>query len=175
VNALFLSGESLYNKEWMEQIQKSLHPLFDKTVLYNYRHWEQGGPIDLGFELPQVIEQIKQLDLEPYTIFAKSAGTVLSMQGIARGALDPAYCIFVGVPLPLAKRSDDAILNWSHNYHKPTLFIQNDHDPLTSAQELADYLKKCAIKNYRLETLPGDSHNYPDMNKIRQLVAGFIA
>jgi hypothetical protein len=152
MNALFLSGESLPNKQWIEQVMSKLQPLFGKTKLHSYRHWEQG---------------VK--DLGDYIIFAKSAGAVLSMQGIARGALDPQYCVFVGVPLPFAKRSEDAVATWAHNYHKGSLFIQNDHDPLTSAEELGGYLQTLDLENYELCTLPGDSHSYPDLTKLLQL------
>ena len=80
-------------------------------------HWEQGGPINFEHELARVIEEVDE-QLTPYIIFAKSAGSVLSMLGIARGALDPEYCIFVGVPLPLANRTDDSLASWARNYHK---------------------------------------------------------
>lgn len=172
MNALFLSGESLYNKAWIEQVADKLQPLFDKTIVYNYRHWEQGGPIDFNYELPRVIEETGKLS--PYVIFAKSAGSVLSMLGIARGALDPEYCFFVGVPLPLAKRTEDSLAAWAHNYHKASLFIQNEHDPLTSASELGEYLQRIKLQLYELVTLPGDSHNYPDMTKFHQLVEDHI-
>jgi hypothetical protein len=172
MNALFLSGESLYNKAWIEQVAEKLSPLFDKTIVYNYRHWDQGGPIDFAYELPRVTEAID--NLSPYVIFAKSAGSVLSMLGIARGTLDPEYCFFVGVPLPLAKRSDNSLAAWAHNYHKASLFIQNDHDPLTSANELSGYLESIQLQGYELITLPGDSHNYPDFAKLYRLVQGHL-
>jgi hypothetical protein len=173
MNALFLSCESIYNKAWMEQVVDTLAPLFEKTILHNYRHWEQGGPIDFEYELPRVIEEIDD-HLAPYVIFAKSAGSVLSMIGIARGALDPEYCIFVGVPLPLAKRSDDALTTWAHNYHRGSLFVQNDRDPLTGAAELSAYLKAIQLEQYELVTLPGDSHNYPDMATFHRLVQAHV-
>lgn len=169
MNALFLSGESLYNKAWIEQVKNELSPSFDKILLHNYRHWETSGQIDFEYELPRVIEEVDD-HLAPYIIFAKSAGSVLSMLGVARGALDPEYCIFVGVPLPLAKRTDDALATWARNYHKSSLFIQNDHDPLTSADELSRYLQNIDMPNYELVVLPGDSHNYSDMTKLRELV-----
>jgi hypothetical protein len=172
MNALFLSGESLYNKTWIEQVIDELMPLFDTTVLHSYRHWEQGGNIDFWYELPQVIEEVN--GLEPYVIFAKSAGSVLSMLGIARGALNPEYCIFVGVPLPLANRTQDSLASWARNYHKPSLFIQNDRDPLTSAHELATYLQRLNLQNSELVTLLGESHNYPDIVKLHQLVQTHI-
>jgi hypothetical protein len=172
MNALFLSGESLYNKTWIEQVMDELGPVFDKIVLHDYRHWEQGGTIDFAYELSRVIEEVN--NLQPYAIFAKSAGAVLSMLGIARGALDPEYCVFVGVPLPLAKRTEDAFATWARNYHKSTLFIQNDQDPLTNAHELNAYLLGIGQQNYELITLPGDSHNYPDMAKLHQLVQTHI-
>lgn len=169
MNGLFLSGESLYNKDWMEGVVDNLSPMFNKTMMHEYRHWEQGGPIDFSYELSHIIEEVDD-HLAPYLIFAKSAGSVLSMLGIARGALDPEFCVFVGVPLPLAKRTEDALAYWSRNYHKGSLFIQNDHDPLTSAQELDDYLVSIQLQNYELVTLPGDSHNYADLPKLHELV-----
>jgi pimeloyl-ACP methyl ester carboxylesterase len=172
MNALFLSGESLHNKIWIEQVVADLSPLFDKTVVHHYRHWAQGGPIDFNYELPMVIEEVKKL--EPYIIFAKSAGAVLSMQGIARGALNPKYCFFTGVPLPLAKRTDNALAAWGRNYHGPSLFIQNEHDPLTGSEELKSYLESLDLTNYELVSLPGDSHNYPDIAKLHQLVANHL-
>lgn len=173
MNALFLSGESIYNKAWIEEVRGNLSPLFGQTILHNYRHWEQGGSIDFEYELPRVVEEIDD-HLAPYIIFAKSAGSVLGMLGIARGALNPEYCLFVGVPLPLAKRTDDALANWARNYHKASLFIQNDHDPLTSAEELSYYLQGLDVPDYEFVTLPGDSHDYPDMSKFRELVKTYV-
>jgi hypothetical protein len=173
MDALFLSGESLHNKEWIEQVEQQLRPLFKNTIVHHYRHWEQGGPIDFNHELTMVIDESGKLG--GYIIFAKSVGSVLSMIGISRGALDPKYCVFVGVPLPLAKRTDDVLAAWARNYHGPSLFIQNDHDPITSSKELGDYLRLLDLQDSRLESLPGDSHNYPDMAKLHALVADCVS
>ncbi len=169
MNALYLSGESLYNKDWMKEVVSDLSPLFEKNLMHEYRHWDQGGPIDFSYELPHVIEEVDD-KLAPYFIIAKSVGSVLSMLGIARGALDPEFCVFIGVPLPLAKRTEDALAFWARNYHKDSLFIQNDQDPLTSAQELKEYLQSINLQKYEFETMSGDSHNYPDLAEIHELV-----
>jgi hypothetical protein len=173
MNALFLSGESLYNKTWIEQVVDKLSPLFETSVLHTYRHWEQGGGIDFEYELPRVIEEAS--DLKPYVIFAKSAGSVLSMLGVARGVLDPQYCVFVGVPLTLAKRTDDSLAAWARSYQRGSLFIQNDHDPVTGANELAEYLAGLKLKDSELITLPGDSHSYPDLATVFQLVQSHLS
>lgn len=174
MNIIFLSGNSKSNQEWIERVKDRFTDMFEKSYVQQYKHWETGEElINLDHELKVVEEKAKEI--EPYVIFAKSMGTILTVRGVAEGRLDPKACIFCGVPLGFARNNGYPIDQWCGKYVTPTLFIQNSQDPAASFKEISEYLEDKKIGEKKLIELPGDTHSYEDLEELRKLAEEFLS
>jgi predicted alpha/beta-hydrolase family hydrolase len=168
MNALILGGENPRHYEWVRRVAVELQPHFKHAEYLDYRHWSTGEPTDVAHEL-EAAERLAAR-LGDYVIVAKSIGTVIAILGISGEKLKPVRCVFMGLPLGAAERfirDKSAFANVP-----PTMFVQNEHDPLGSGAEAAAYLKALPIKQYDLIVIPGDTHDYADFALIARLAAG---
>lgn len=135
MNLLLLPGNNPRHREWLLQVEQELSPLFNRTLRHEYRHWQTGEPeIDLAYESSQLID--KTVDLEPYIIFAKSAGTLLSLQAMEQGILQPTACLFAGIPLPMTEQYGLPLERWLQTVTVPVHIMQNSADPFGSASQI---------------------------------------
>lgn len=173
MNLLLLGGNSLHNRDWLADVERELAPLFERTYMHHYAHWQAGeGNIELGLELPRVQQAATSLD--EYGVFAKSAGTLLALKGIAEGALAPKWCVFTGVPLAFGQGSGFAMDAWLAASTVPTHFLQNTNDPTAGFAELKAYLATHAKPGYQLTELPGDTHDYRDFAALKAAITSFL-
>ncbi len=173
MNLILLAGNSPENEEWIEEVETTLGENFDITYVQRYQHWNGNGDvIDLEEELKRLVENEEQL--RPYTIFAKSAGVLLTLKGMSEGVIKPENNIFCGTPRGFATRLNAPIDEWISKLSTPSLFIQNYHDPAMHFEDLKEYLKQMGSKNYKLARLEGSNHHYGDLDKLRQLTEGFL-
>ncbi|MBI2268297.1 MAG: hypothetical protein HYU80_02475 [Candidatus Blackburnbacteria bacterium] len=156
---ILLGGNSLKNKSWIEKIEKKVKPVFPDTYVHYYKHWETGKEIiDFDYELNKLSEFVK--DRKNYIIFAKSAGTLLTMRGVFEGAIKPDKCIFVGTPIRGVRKNDFAVDDWIQKYNIYTLYIQHKNDPVYSSDELKQYLQNNKRVGYAFMEIEGKSHDY---------------
>lgn len=172
---ILLPGNSPINKEWTEDVEKKLNELFefDSTFLLEYLHWESGEElISIDKELERLVEHTKSK--ENYAIFAKSAGTLLTLKGIYSQVLHPQFCIFVGTAVDWGRSNKFDIDTWIKNYKTPTLFIQKSQDPSFSYEKLKSLIEVAAVQNYKLVEIPGDTHHYEDLVLLKNETEAFI-
>lgn len=170
---ILLPGNSKSNKDWIKQVKDSLNDLFDSIKIHYYQHWKTGESIiDLDYELQVLAYKAKGLD--NYIIFAKSAGALLALKGVYEKKLRPCKCIFVGTPILWAKHYNFDVDLWLENYSLPGLFIQKSNDPAMSFKDLKKYLAQRKVKNHEIIEIPGNTHNYEDLQKIKLLVEKFV-
>lgn len=168
MNLILLGGNHIGNKKWIESVEKLLRPYFASTHIHYYRHWETGEEwIDLDYELEQVEKVAKKM--EKYVIFARSAGTILTIKGNFLKTLTPQFCIFVGIAIKWAEHFKLPVQTWLKNYTLPTLIIQKSHDPAISYKELKKFLANSRSQNANIVEIPGDDHYYRDIELIRDL------
>lgn len=161
------------NKSWVFEVEAKLGDLFERTYIHVYKHWTDNKPlINLDFELSKLGEVLKEF--EDYTIFAKSAGTLLTLRGVHEGVLAPDKCIFVGLPVPWGVQNKFDCNTWLQNYSISTLFIQKSLDPASSFEDVKALLLDKEVANCDLRELPGDTHDYEDLNLLRELVEQFM-
>lgn len=171
---ILLPGNSSHNKEWIEKVERVLNSLFDETTVHYYKHWREGGEINFDHEINVLKDEVK--DSGDYAIFAKSVGTYITLWAIKENIIHPKKCIFLGFPYKLfktekEKRELDALLK---SIDIPVMFIQNSEDPYGSFDEIEDVLKRSAFKDYKTVRLERKSHDYPQYEKIKELVGDFI-
>lgn len=157
-----LGGTSQNNQSWVEELARRFGQLGYEATAQQYHHWHQeNGEINFDVELSSLITVIPPD--QPYVIFAKSAGTLLTMRGVAEGKLQPAACVFVGTAVPWGVARQLPVADWVAAYTVPTLFIQHTTDPVESFTELQ---KRFSSYPGQYQELPGDSHHYPEYETI---------
>lgn len=169
---LLLSGNSISNKKWIEEVGQILNPLFDEIKIHYYKHWETGEEIiDLDSELSTLTAEINEW--KDYMIFAKSAGCLLTLKGIYEKKIHPLKCVFVGAAIDWGKERQFLVGDWLKNYNTTTFFIQKTNDPVISFKNLKKILEDLDVKNYSLKEIPGNDHNYLDLEFLRQVIENF--
>lgn len=166
-NLVVLGGNSQTNLEWVEKVKEKLYLDFKGVYVHYYRHWSLAEPlIDLNFELEELANKIS--GLEPYVIFAKSAGALLALNGAVLGKIHPVACVFVGFPPDFGERLGLEMKWLLKNYFVPTFFMQKTDDPAMGAKELKLYLEDNCRSVCRMEEIPGSNHRYDDWEGIRK-------
>jgi hypothetical protein len=173
MNILLFGGNSQRNKEWIHELGDVLSPDFNNCVVHDYEHWDGRGEfIDFDLELSRLSAEVKGFD--PYIVFAKSVGSILTLKAINLGLLKPVKCIFAGLPIKLAEEDGISLPDLIKSNPVPTKFIQNTGDPLASYSRLTDYLKLTGAANYQSIELEGNTHSYDDLNRIKSIVQSFV-
>lgn len=168
MNALVLGGMSSRHKVWVRHVTEALKPHFTEVVFLDYRHWDvEGGQIDIEYEIDQAAMLAK--DLGDYVVVAKSIGTAIATLAAARGQLAPKRCLFMGFPLKVVQEDMPEVAVALSKLPKTT-FLHNAHDPLGIGEDVGTYLQiNVAPRQYTLMILPGDTHDYVDLDQIVRL------
>ena len=174
MDLILLSGNSKNTKNWIEEVEVKLKPLFNSTHVHGYSHWntDNNNKIDLGLELKNLTDYLKAK--EDYVIFAKSAGAVLTLKGIFEKKIFPLKCVLVGIPTLWCKEEQVPLEKFIKDYSITTVFIQKDNDPLGKADELKNLLKRNNVKNFKIVEIPGEDHHYEDLDQIKEIVKNLI-
>lgn len=173
MHAIFLSGNSLKNRDFIESLKKELEGLFESSQIQYYKHWSTGeNLIDLENEITALIALTSNSD--SYVIVAKSAGVLVTLNALARKLINPVKCIFLGTPVDWARKQGFGIDTLLSNYSLPTLFIQNKKDPMFSSDDLRQLLEKSACKNYSFTESDGDTHEYLNYAVLKSVVDIFL-
>lgn len=168
MNLLLLPGNGKRSLEWIPSVEQALAPSFEQTVVVTYRHWETGkSEIDLEREAARLSEKAKIL--EPYAVFAKSAGSMVTAVAIANEQLQPKWCLFAGLPLVMINDHQLAANEWLSKATMPIIVVQNDADPYGSFQDVRDYLSRSKQSNITVVEAPGNSHDYDDLALMKRL------
>lgn len=168
MDLLLLGGNSAHNKQWVYEVCDALGPLFDRCLVHEYNHWHNGESF-INFSEELTALQAETAGMSDYLIFAKSVGVVLAAQGIERGVLVPHGCLFAGVPLGLVEKQAYPLCDWLACGKQQLVFAQNEADPAGSFDSLQHYLADSELDKYEIVRLNGDTHNYEDMDMLRQL------
>ncbi|MFA5132396.1 MAG: hypothetical protein WC444_03680 [Candidatus Paceibacterota bacterium] len=166
---IIVPGNSLMHKEWSLKAKEVLSEFFDEVHVLFYSHWEtEGSVLDFDVELDKLVSLTKNIG--EYMVFAKSAGSLLTMRGVHEGVIDPKKCFFLGVPFVWAHKNNFPVEYWVKNFSIPTRIIQQEFDRTCSALELEKFLKEYAISNYTMKVIPGEDHYYSDWEDITREV-----
>ena len=112
-----------------------------------------------------------------YTIFAKSIGSVITLQDIAEAKIKPAYLVITGLPLNLVDELNLPLEQWLlYTRDIPTLIIQNSKDPVGSFARLSNYVTADHTHTSLnlVEIAGNDTHDYDDLANLKSLVKDFI-
>ncbi len=165
------SGNSLRNQTWIHEVRAHLGDLADSTYLQEYEHWSTGEEwINLSHEL-EVLKVAKLA--EPYAVFAKSIGSVLTVQAIEGGIIKPKFLLFCGLPLGYIVQDYPQFGEELAKINLPTTVIHNEHDVVGGAAETLAYLGSAVTDrpNFKFITTPGDTHDYENYDLLHTELA----
>ncbi|MEX1063739.1 MAG: hypothetical protein WD898_02115 [Candidatus Paceibacterota bacterium] len=172
MNLALIGGNSLKNKPWLEEVKKAMSEYYDNIVVHIYSHWERGETLlDIEKESDLFAKELE--NMSDYTLFAKSAGIMVALRCINEKKISPSKCIFVGTPIYWAKDQKVNFDEWFKNLNIPTLFIQHDQDPTISSVDLKKLIQEWGINNHEFIGLPGDTHDYPEVEELAKLTNQF--
>jgi alpha-beta hydrolase superfamily lysophospholipase len=173
MNLIILGGYSNYNKEWVENIQKTLGDLFESVDILYYENWQDYKE---DADIRPEVEHLKKLaqGKESLVVLGKSVGVALTLQAIHSGYIKPEKCIFLGMAYKWSIENGwdmDVLLK---DFDIPTLFFQQTDDYTTSFSAVKEVLEKSGVKNFNMVELSGEDHKYNNMQEIRKHAEVFI-
>ncbi len=168
---ILLSGQSLENKEWIEQVQSSFKSKYSDTSVMYYEHWSRGeGKADASLETERFLNLINTTT-EEYILFAKSIGSVIFLNSLKKLSKYPTKVILVGVPLHMAKDSGYDFYNLKTILTFPVTIYQKKFDPYCSYTDLKTIEGgNVVINEYRCINEDEDNHNYSNFSTLLKLV-----
>ncbi|MEI6042343.1 MAG: hypothetical protein WCQ00_02130 [bacterium] len=169
---IILPGNSKSNREWADKAALAFSNEFEDIYRQYYSHWE-GDDADINFEI-ELDKLVDNLGSDDYIIFAKSVGIIVTLYGIFRGKIKPKKCVFVGFPINMALKEGFNVTSWLREFKIPTVLIQNSNDPITSFDDLKNYLEPLNKTNIELIELEGDNHKYDDFELIKSKTLTFL-
>jgi len=173
MHIIYLSGGSVHNKIWIEEVKSKFDKFSDGQILY-YSHWESGEK-NLNFEVETKKISALVNGKDEYFIFAKSIGSVLALKSIYEKIISPKKIVICGHPYNLAKELGFPIDDYLSNLSIPATFIQNEFDPLFSFSELENILQINKVNNYSLiKNQNINTHDYEDYEKLASITNQFF-
>lgn len=165
---IYLAGNSLNNKTWIEKV-KSIFDTFSEGEILYYDHWLSSEKwINIQKESEKLAELVK--DKKDYFVFAKSIGSILGLKNIYEGTLNPKKMVICGLPYRAGKEEFKEINECLKTLKVPTMFIQNESDPVYSFEELEKTLKENNPVDYHLiKNLGNNTHDYEDFEQLVEL------
>lgn len=173
MHIIYLAGNSLNNKAWIEKIKSNFDSFSTGDILY-YDHWKTGEKwINIHEESEKLTELVK--DKKDYVVFTKSIGSVLALKNIFEKTLNPKKLIICGHPYRIAKQENLPIDEYLKKLTVPTMFIQNEFDPVYSFKELKETLEKNNPTNYQLvKNMGNGSHDYDNYENLALITREFF-
>ncbi len=171
LNLIILPGNGDVNKEWAEKARDFFATHFKSVFIQYYDHWSNKSElIGMDIELKKFKDTINALDGN-VAILAKSVGTVLAMFAVYSKSIDVSCitkCVFVGLPPEWARTNGFDIDGWSSAFTVPTTLIQNDNDPVATAEDMRKEQVGGKFRNMTLIEVKGDDHVYGDFDEIKK-------
>lgn len=169
MNLILIPGNSKRNKEWLIAVQEAFSPDFDQSYRHDYLHWDNNNDIiNMDLEIDRLSQSVSSLS--PYTIFAKSIGSIVTIKAIFEKRIDPHACLIAGLPLAMINDQKIPVNEWLQSISTPILIAQNAKDPLGSYIEVSRYID--TVKGSKIKTieLESDSHDYTNLDLLKMLM-----
>lgn len=163
MHIIYLPGNSVSNKDWIEKVKTEFDHFSDGEILY-YDHWQTGQKwLNLATESQKLAQLVK--GHADYFVFAKSAGTGLALKNILTKKFFPKKAIFCGFPS----------VRYLQYPLVPTIFVQNEFDPVCSFAKLEEALAEVSPASFRLIKIPGlHTHDYDNFTQLASLAKEFF-
>jgi len=186
---LLLAGNSVFNKDWIYQIKDEFAKQdWVDPVVMEYKHWDDSFDpktiIDLQAELKRLRSLISECGGIDY-VFAKSAGSMLTLKAIEKGILSPKAVFIFGFPYNWAKKVFDTdivdlLIKVAQKHSDVSFYMwQKSKDPAIGFFELKRLIesrgstksfKNIHLYEYNFSDEPIDDHHYANVARLINLV-----
>lgn len=170
-----LAGQSILNKEWIEEVEKEFNKKFDDTSIIYYDHWSSSSKnIDLEKESSKLIEMINEYDGE-YLVFAKSIGTIVFCNVIEKLKRNPNGVLMVGVPYDLASKMGFDMSKLKEKVDYIICVYQKQHDPFGEFEDVKRMEEgMIKVNEYICTNEENDNHHYSNTSYLLKLVENLL-
>ena len=169
MKAILLAGSSIKNKPWIESLEQELKDDFETKIQY-YKHWEAGETeTNLNFETEELSKRIHEGDI----IIAKSVGILITYNTIKTKCIEPKALVFIVIPVTLAEEIHFPLQEFIIETNIPLLIIQNEHDPLGSAEAVKKIIKERKNTTIIINK-ENNTHYYGELENIRKEIMRFL-
>jgi pimeloyl-ACP methyl ester carboxylesterase len=158
MHALYLPGNDPANREVAHELAGMVSGATPTVI--EYPHWQSDEPgkeiVDVAETSRNVAESFSNVGL----VVAKSMGVLIALRAqFESDSFDPDQVVFIGAPFKYLREHHD-IDEWLKGFKTPSLWIQQDQDPLMPAEELQEYLSIIGIAEVNFVSLEGNTHDY---------------
>lgn len=170
-----LSGQSILNKSWIEDVEKEFNKEFPNTSIIYYDHWDSDiKNINLEEETSKFISMVKECEDE-YLVFAKSIGSIVFYNSVKKLVNKPKGVLVVGVPYDLALSMGFDMKNLSKEVDFHINIYQKELDPFGKLEEIQKIEGGTVkVKEYVCVGESNDNHHYANTKYLLKLMKGLF-
>lgn len=165
---VLLGGNSIKNKEWIQEVNKELLPFYDTTHVHTYRHRDTGGNMDMEHECERLCDYLKTITWS-IILFCKSLWCLLALKAMVEKEIFIKQSIFVGFPLGYTELHAFPINKYLKELTSPVLRIQHTDDPAWWYRTIEQNIWSISPA-FTCRELPGNTHDYPEIKALKQII-----
>jgi predicted alpha/beta hydrolase family esterase len=164
MRTIILPGYSAHNKDWAEDIKKELG---GDVVAHEWKHWQMGGSLSLGYELEQIQKKIGKKEVN---IIAKSAGVMVALNLITKISSQINKVILCGIASVASKDRKELLAEAVNTLGaKNFLCIQNENDKFVPHPDAEKFYHAVEPK-LKVISKPRSDHHYPYPEDFRRFL-----
>ena len=170
-----LPGQSIKNKEWIENVEREFKKEFSNTEVMYYEHWSLGKEqTDIDLEVERLVEKVNSSN-EEYIVFAKSIGTLVFLKSIKDLKKKPKGVLMVGFCYYLMNRLGYDVNDLIKNVDFRIDIYQKEFDTAGKYEEIKKFSNEYIdIKKYECVGEENNDHHYGNLEYLLELVKGLV-
>lgn len=170
-----LPGQSIQNKEWIEEVEVEFKKEFPNTEVIYYEHWSLGEKqANIDLEVERLVEKINNCDGE-YIVFAKSIGTLIFLNSVKHLKKKPKGILMVGFSYYLAKRLGYDVKELINSVDFRIDMYQKEFDTAGKYEEIKQFSNEyVSVNKYECVGEVNNDHHYANTGYLLELVRGLV-
>lgn len=170
-----LPGQSIRNKEWIEEVESRVKGIFSDSKIQYYKHWTLGEKqTDIPFETEKFVKLINECK-EDYIVFAKSIGCLILLNSLKLLNRKPKAVLMLGFPYYLSSRLGSDLKELVERVDFKIDIYQKKYDTAGTYQEVKTLSNEYVFVNmYECIDEPNDNHHYANYEYISKLLESLV-
>ena len=166
---VLLWGNSIKNKERIQEVNKHLLVFYNTTHIHFYHHRDTwANSMDIEYECKKLCEYLKTLTWS-IILFCKSLWCLLALKAMVEQEIFIKQCVFIWFPLGFSELHSFPIEKYLKELTCPVLRIQHTNDPAWGYTTIVE--KLCSLSPaFSWKEIPGDTHDYPEVEILKQII-----
>lgn len=172
---ILLPGQSISNKEWIENVGKKFQEKFTNTKISYYDHWEKGKEkADIELETKKFLDIVNSSD-EEYILFAKSIGSIIFLSSLKDLKKKPKGVLIVGTAYNLGKKLNCDFADLQKYASCPVHVYQKEFDPAGFYDEVRNVNGgNVTVNKYECIGEEDNNHRYENYDYLLELLNGLV-